>query len=365
LLGLTAPWFLASGGGQLRGAAPPPGEVARIAQGIRAGHDRLLRVKGGIAIRYRLDVEQDPKNAVFIFEKGLDGSLNIKWPVMRCRVEGPMSGFVVDDVEVTRPNVREANYNFETHSGVGRDGKMLGQVLPARHAFSAVCCFPLIFQHYVEADQYYVPREVMKTEYWLPNALQQQRYEPAGTEVVDGIPCRVLKRPGLDTLWVATGHGHVVCKREFHYGVGQPLRERVLNSDLKEVAPGLWLPHRQVKESFAEEGPAQPELRLTLKVLEVRVGNLRDEDVRVVLTKDILRIEDQIQKRTFATGPTSDIDPFDAAVERAKASNLALAPPKGSLALKVVLVNVAVVLSLALVFVLRRRYRKAQPGPLR
>ncbi|HZY84345.1 MAG TPA: hypothetical protein VFE78_05915 [Gemmataceae bacterium] len=335
--------------------------AAQIAAGIRESHRRLFQVPGGVGVRYRLDVEQDPRNPVFIWESGLDGILNVKWPVLRCRVEGPMSGYSVYKggkfVEETRPSVREANYNFETMASVGHDSNMLGQIANYRHAFSAIMGFPLLMQFYAEMDQYYVPGEALKTEYWLPNALEQQPYELAGPEDVGGIPCQVLRRSGLDTLWVATAHGHVICKREYHYGVGKPLRERVQNLDLKEVSPGVWLPLRQIKEEFDADQAGKLRVRYTLKVLETKVGNLTNGDVDVVLDEKIAKIENHISKKFYEPSAGTG-HPFDDAVQRAREINPRLTASNGKVRIALLLVSINVALGIALFWL----YRKPRPA---
>ena len=293
--------------------------IPHIIQGIRDNHHRLLHVDGGIGIRYHMDVQQDPNKPVCIYHQGLDGSLNIRWPELRSREEGVMSGIIMrkkdKNVEVKMPMVREGAYNFETMAGVSHDGDYLGQIVNYRHVFSSKNADPLRWQFYVEMDQYYVPGETMKTEYWFPNAIEQHPYELAGEESIDGIPCQIIKRPGLDTIWIAIKHGFTICRREYHYGLGQPLRERVRNLDLKEVVPGIWIPLRQIKESFDLANPGVLQVRYVLKVTDVKVGNLSDADVRVVLSDKIARIEDDITGKIYE--PMSDkTKPLDESISR-------------------------------------------------
>jgi len=314
------------------GQSDKSNEIVKTVAGIRNSHNRLFHVPGGIGIHYRLDVEQDSRNPVFVWRNGLDGSLNIKWPEMRCRVEGQMSGYQVQkdgkNFEETRPTIREANYNFETQAGVGRDGTLLGQIVNYRHAFSAIMGFPLVMQCYVEMDQYYVPGEALKTAYWLPNAVEQHSYKLRHAEATNGIPCQVLERSGLDTLWVATGHGYVICKREYHFGVGKPLRERVQNLDLKEVAPAVWIPLRQIKEEFDSEVPGKLKVRYTLKVLETKVGKVSDNDIRIVLDENMAKIEDYINGKLYEPAANNG-KPFELRVQSALESNLK--PPSNTL----------------------------------
>jgi hypothetical protein len=295
-----------------------PIPISQIIKGIRDNHDRMLHIPGGIGIRYHVDVKQDPNNPVCVFHKGFDASLNIRWPELRSREEGLMGGIIVHNgeqiSEISRPTIREGSYDFETMAGVAHDSEYLGQIVNYRHAFSSNA-HPLLWQFYVEMDQYYVPGEAMKTDYWLPNALEQHPYELAGEEVINGVPCQILKRPNMDTIWIATKRGFVVCRREFNYGLGQPLKERVQNLDLKEVSPGIWVPLTQIRDTFDLANPRKLLVRYVLKVNDVNVGNLTDTDVRVVLSDKISRIEDYIAGKVYT--PASDkTRPLDESISR-------------------------------------------------
>jgi hypothetical protein len=88
------------------------------------------------------------------------------------------------------------------------------------------------------------------------------------TEVVDGSTCVVLKgslnsllQPGLivgdltDRLWLDRDHGLAVRKREF--ARDGRIGMRWINTELREVEPGLWLPLHCRQETFAEDAPAE------------------------------------------------------------------------------------------------------------
>jgi hypothetical protein len=334
----------------LEGGSGLDSDVRAVARGIRESHERLLRVPGGISLEYRLDVAQDPSNKVFLWDRGLDGVISIRWPELRCRVEGEMWGHVrlAGDGTATResrPTVRDACYDFEKQVGVLRDSKDLGQVTDYRPSFSAVDAFPLRYQFYSEMDQHYVHGRRFETEYFLPEAIEQHEYRPGGSENIDGVTCEIIERSGLDRIWVAPGRGYVVVKREFNYGVGRPLKERVLNTQLKEVSSGLWVPMRQTRESFSDK-PLLPPARFTLTVKKVRVGDLNDGDVRVVLTEDIRHIEDHITgmlHRRDALGS----DQFADAIRR-------VSKPAGY-GLILLWLNIAIALGVALLWLRRRR----------
>ncbi len=314
----------------LAAAAPPDApvdDVAKIEAGIKAAHERFLRHPGGIGISYRLEFEPNPKEtAYFVFREGANGLMNVRWPELRARVEGPLftspvGGEGQKKGEKPRNEVREGSFNFETFTGVMHDGNDLGQITTYRDPFSSTSAYPLRFQFFEEVDQTFHTGPEYESNYWLPHALQTGGYTVTGSETVNGIPCQVLRKEGLDAIWVATGHGYVVCKREHNYQIGKSIRERTVNSELKEIAPGVWIPMRQVKEAFVDRADGVLEAKYTVRVTEVKVGTVSDSDVRVVLPATVARIDDMITRKVYQPNAPSQID---AAIQQAKESNLAL-----------------------------------------
>jgi hypothetical protein len=307
--------------------AAPVDDVAKIEAGIGAAHERFLRYPGGIGIRYRLEFEPNPKEtAYFVFRKGLDGLVNVRWPEFRARVEGPFFTSSADPQDQKKDDkvktqIREGSFNFETFTGVMHDGDSLGQITNYRDPFSSASAYPLRFQFFAEVDQSFRKGPEYKTEYWLPHALRSGGYTVIGSETVNGIPCQVLRKEGLDTIWVATGHGHVVCKREHNYQIGKSIRERTVNSDLKEIAPGVWIPMTQVKEAFVDRADGVLEAKYTIRVIEVKIGTVSDSDTRVVLPDTIERVDDMITGKVYKPNTVGELD---TAIQQAKESNLDL-----------------------------------------
>jgi len=75
-------------------------------------------------------------------------------------------------------------------------------------------------------------------------------YSVVAREGLDGRPCVVLARPGLDRLWLAEDRGWAIVRREWCWTVGGPIKRRIANADFREVAPGAWIPHRATMEIF-------------------------------------------------------------------------------------------------------------------
>jgi|GEM_PF-5623477 len=312
----------------------PVDDVTKIEAGIKAAHERFLRHPGGIGIHYRLEFEPNPnETAYFVFREGMNGLVNVRWPELRVRVEGlffksPVGG--KNQKKGEKPtnqkptnHVREANFNFETFTGVMHDGDNLAQITTYRDPFSSASAYPLRFQFFAEVDQSFQKGPEYQTNYWLPHALQSGGYTVTGSETVNGIPCQVLRKKGLDAIWVATDHGHVVCKREHHYQIGKAIRERTVNSELKEIAPDVWIPMRQVKETFVDRADGVLEAKYTILVTEVKVGTVSDSDIRVVLPDTVRRIDDMITRKVYKPN-TNTADKLDTAIQQAQESNLAL-----------------------------------------
>jgi hypothetical protein len=275
----------------------------RVIKGIRDSQRRLVTHAGGVSWKYSLAFHEGVrKQSPFTFREGLKGVLNVKWPIIRCRIEGLMlvtiyTGHYPSEKAV--PTVREANFNFETFSGLSYDDKDLGQIINYRDAFTSDSAFPLKFMFFELADQYYDPNKAAPTDYWLPNALVQGKYETLADEYVSKTLCHVLERKGFDKLWVSAEHGFIVVKREFYYGSGKPLRERTENAELKQIAPETWIPMKQVRETFDDTNANNLIDRLTLSVSDVRIGSLSERDLEVKFPEDIMRIEDLVKGEVY------------------------------------------------------------------
>ncbi len=96
-------------------------------------------------------------------------------------------------------------------------------------------------------------------KWFLPEMLERSSYSLAKeTEEIDGCWCLVVQsrnREGQedaeschDKLWLDTAHGFALRKRELQVG---DRRVRVVNNDLTEVCPGLWLPKQSRIEYLA------------------------------------------------------------------------------------------------------------------
>lgn len=270
-------------------------DMSLIAEGVRERQQRLLTFPGGVAISYTLRVHQDAAKPSFVWLGEAKGFFAVNWPQTRCRIEGQMGGIMEFQngkyVPKTQHHVREADYNFATMTSVGREGTMLGQVLDSRHAYSAICAYPLVFQCFEQFDQRYVPGKANDTDYWLPSALTSRPFAVQGHEVVDGTECVIVGRDSgrRDRMWFAPSLGFALLKREYHSPEGV-LEERLINRNHRKIDNGVFIPLSQSRECYDAKGAELFQLQLT--VTDVRQGNVSDADVYVSLPDDVERFED-------------------------------------------------------------------------
>lgn len=142
----------------------------------------------------------------------------------------------------------------------------------------------------------------------LPEILERWPYEVLPrTETVDGAPCLVLagkvrcKLPAnsgpeeksvSDTLWLDLKHGLAIRKRESQID-GQLVR--VVNRELVEVLPGVFLPGESLTESWApREAPEQyrsdPVLVCRMSLLLYVVNQVPDELFDATLARSTGRL---------------------------------------------------------------------------
>jgi len=108
--------------------------------------------------------------------------------------------------------------------------------------------------------------------YWLPSALEKHRKEyqvrPA-REIVQGVPCLVFERKGVDVLWVQTSPHTLIRKRQIYYKDQQP-REIFEFGEFREVSSDIRLPTSITSKRFEPNKPNDSyKFELTLKVLSL------------------------------------------------------------------------------------------------
>jgi hypothetical protein len=157
---------------------------------------------------------------------------------------------------------------------------------------------------------------------FLPEYLEKNksRYIVRPTcEEVDGFPCWVVEYPGMDKLWVDTEQGDAVRKRIYHVGVGKPRKFAIHNQDWKEVAPKLWLPHRQIVDKYVSIDVESPKIwdqvtaRMYYEVNKILINTVPDElfDVELPVGTHVY----DIARDTRYTVYDENTDPFAGPIE--------------------------------------------------
>jgi hypothetical protein len=100
--------------------------------------------------------------------------------------------------------------------------------------------------------------------YRLDELIPSGKYAVEGEAVVEGEPCVVLARPGIDRLWIAKDRGWAIVRREWYWSAGGPLKRRFVNRDFREVAPGVWIPYVASMEIHGKAGAKVGTLKATV-----------------------------------------------------------------------------------------------------
>ena len=127
------------------------------------------------------------------------------------------------------------------------------------------------------------PDQITERGLMLPGCIlaNKAEYRVRGQlEEIDGAWCHVIERPGHDVIWVDTQHGFQVRRRTISQKSGRPLLE-MRTTDLRERAPGVWLPTHQIGVSFnLDSDPAEYQGRVrtvtTNRLIEARFNDLPD-----------------------------------------------------------------------------------------
>jgi hypothetical protein len=281
-------WWTVRAGNVAFGREPTTSELARR---VFDSHCALLRIPGGIRITYHLYVKQDRRLGHFAWEEG-EGEVLICWPQIYSMFRGRHA--------ITHSTVtREGEYNFESEMGAGRDGDFV-QIAPFRQVWSAGQLFPLRLQFYDEAEQHFAPGKGSATDYWLPSALDRAQYNLSGETTSGGIVCHVYRRADmLDTIFLAEGHGGVVCERQVRDKTRR-LLEATRNTNLKNIWGNVWFPMKQVQEHYSREfvprwDLSQPTCIITVEVRNISIGKVDKKSMHIQIPKGA-SVDDLIRK---------------------------------------------------------------------
>jgi hypothetical protein len=336
------------------GAENPLEDVGVISTALRNAHAELLHLPGGWQIDYQVTVQQDKELGPYSYPNGVQGILRMKWPELYVRVVGDIRYKLGGKPSILEGHVREGNYNFANHTSLVRESDMLAQACDFRHVITAKLAYPLAFRYFAQANQMFVNGQDNASNTWLPDAFEAPGYMVGDESSLFGLPCVVVERPGADKLWICRDKGYVVLRREL-YGNDGKINEVTVNRDLRRLSGNIWLPHLQIKKTYGGSVGAL-DGTLTLKVNNVRSGDLQDKDFRVDIPDDVAQIDDFIQgtsliQRAGTSGTDAEVSISEAnRILEIRANEGAVSVPT-----LLVAINAAVVLGLVNLYLIRRR----------
>lgn len=291
IVGMTCCWA---------GVVQSQEDVTVVAQGIADYQRKILEIPHGMEMRFHVGVRQDAKEPTFVYVNGCEGIFRTLWPTIYVRIAGDMqAGNSRGEVTILKNHVRQATHDFSQGVGIAHDGKFLAQVSNFRHNFSSKSAFPIVFQGFAKADQFYEPNPGKPTDYWLPDALTNFEYHFVRKEHVSGIPCILIERPDRDRIWVAPEFGYVLVRREVLVETPQ-MRETLHASDIRQIAEDVWFPFQQVFDRTNIENGRTYEL--TLNISAIRVGGLKPEDLSFPIPEEVQEVEDHVARFTARRG---------------------------------------------------------------
>lgn len=192
------------------------------------------------------------------------------------------------------------------------------------------------------------------TQPFLPEMLDKfgKSYRVRGApEDLEGTPCWVIERPGMDVIWV--DDDGLIRKRLLYWGEGLPRSIETTLSDYKAVAAGLKLPMKIFVQHFTNPhidtkdiwDQVSYDLKITLKSHEFNAA--KDQDFMVKAPQGGM-VNDYIRRVQYRV-PGPNEKPFERAIEMAS-----LEQPSRS---QVIILANGVLLGLLLVVILWRRIR--------
>ncbi|MHC4400798.1 MAG: LolA-like protein [Planctomycetota bacterium] len=260
------------GKGLLLGAAAGGSDKPRPAnlelKQIVAGVERMHKSIQSMKVRYYREVESSDREPVWPQSRVVFAFKGDKRYLDRTRHEA--DGKLFRSIALY-----DGMVTYELHGHLVSANP--GRVAPVEFDFYTMSLFMTV----VEPTG--LKRNLETTEHWLPYALRRSGWRLLpNQEQVDGASCHVLQLHGTERghqrLWIDTNAGFAVRKREFYADQdGKRLKDRWSASKLVQVAKGVWLPKRVLRESFDPDSPEKPaNYKEEITVEEIAVSNVPD-----------------------------------------------------------------------------------------
>lgn len=139
-------------------------------------------------------------------------------------------------------------------------------------------------------------------------------------EDIDGAPCRVLERPGVDVIWVDPEG--LIRQRLLYWGKGQPRSVLTRSLDYKPVLAGLKLPMKLVVDHYTNPSTDPKEVwdkvayELTIRLKDYEFNNVKDQDF--LFKPPVGSIVNDYFRRVQYRVPAEDEKPFETALSVAE-----------------------------------------------
>ena len=243
-----------------------------------------------------------------------------------------------------------------------------GGILASKDGSADAHTYPLALGIPIIDDVRAMPREVRVWAGWPPDVYEAPEVHwavEARCESVDGVPCHVIAEPTFGfrkwidpTAGFATRFSETSRRDEDSGAVTADIKSRSLHSDLREVAPGIWLPFVMVSVKYSQASDAAAQ--------EMSVEERHDTvAVRLAVNDDVpdslfelsfppgTVVSDTVRDVVYTVGDNGE--ELDGVVELARPTLDAKRPGRPNLWL---MVNIAAVAAIAATLVLRFARRR-------
>lgn len=178
-------------------------------------------------------------------------------------------------------------------------------------------------------------------------------------ELIEGASCWVVERKGKDRIWVDED-SLVIRRRKHSWKSSQSTQLDVVNSDFREVKPGLLLPFKQVETTYFDPTylpklADQVRFVATYVVEEIKFDTLDDSFFDLTLPQGTT-VYDAIRDFNYVVS-NDRASAFEAPIAKAKSELKAVARPVAIRMWLLILLNVALIVGVIGLLLFRRLRR--------
>ena len=230
--------------------------IDQIADGVSNYYRRIDSLRG-FHIEYDMSVQNfvDQQYACFGWNN-VKGVYKLKGPKSYYRVMG--DAYYKD----TRP--LDSTFTWNGEIGMCDENTYLFSIsksIQTRHAAYSFLLCALYYERetdiYNEANSisYRTNAEELALPISLASFQKKYKVDPS-KDLIDGVWCHVVDRPGYDKIWVDCEDGFCIKKREYKFRPSGSIREIVYYSKHQPIKENLIFPRRIVQDLFTPPGKA-------------------------------------------------------------------------------------------------------------